>query len=309
MDLINNNIIFNTINNGIIILDENLNILAWNKWLEINTNLKSEDIINQNICKKFEYINERKLKRKIKTVLVTNTSAFYTIDPHEYLINIKVNTIIDKIFESMQQSITIVPYDIEKKYVCLYIYDNTKLCETNYKLEKLNDELKDLSNRDPMTHLYNRRYFSEISDKILSLSMRNGTDLSIIILDIDKFKNINDTYGHGVGDKVIISLANNLEKNIRESDVVARFGGEEFVILLNNTNLENSVLIAEKIRKKIEDIEIIDGDNILKFTASFGVAKYEDTLDSEKIEHTLKRADNALYIAKENGRNQVMVDL
>ncbi len=309
MDLINNNIIFNTINNGIIILDENLNILAWNKWLEINTNLKSEDIINQNICKKFEYINERKLKRKIKTVLVTNTSAFYTIDPHEYLINIKVNTIIDKIFESMQQSITIVPYDIEKKYVCLYIYDNTKLCETNYKLEKLNDELKDLSNRDPMTHLYNRRYFSEISDKILSLSMRNGTDLSIIILDIDKFKNINDTYGHAVGDKVIISLANNLEKNIRESDVVARFGGEEFVILLNNTNLENSVLIAEKIRKKIEDIEIIDGDNILKFTASFGVAKYEDTLDSEKIEHTLKRADNALYIAKENGRNQVMVDL
>jgi len=309
MDLINNNIIFNTINNGIIILDENLNILAWNKWLEINTNLKSEDVINQNICKKFEYINERKLKRKIKTVLVTNTSAFYTIDPHEYLINIKVNTIIDKIFESMQQSITIVPYDIEKKYVCLYIYDNTKLCETNYKLEKLNDELKDLSNRDPMTHLYNRRYFSEISDKILSLSMRNGTDLSIIILDIDKFKNINDTYGHGVGDKVIISLANNLEKNIRESDVVARFGGEEFVILLNNTNLENSVLIAEKIRKKIEDIEIIDGDNILKFTASFGVAKYEDTLDSEKIEHTLKRADNALYIAKENGRNQVMVDL
>lgn len=309
MDLINNNIIFNTINNGIIILDENLNILAWNKWLEINTNLKSEDVINQNICKKFEYINERKLKRKIKTVLVTNTSAFYTIDPHEYLINIKVNTIIGKIFESMQQSITIVPYDIEKKYVCLYIYDNTKLCETNYKLEKLNDELKDLSNRDPMTHLYNRRYFSEISDKILSLSMRNGTDLSIIILDIDKFKNINDTYGHGVGDKVIISLANNLEKNIRESDVVARFGGEEFVILLNNTNLENSVLIAEKIRKKIEDIEIIDGDNILKFTASFGVAKYEDTLDSEKIEHTLKRADNALYIAKENGRNQVMVDL
>lgn len=309
MDLINNNIIFNTINNGIIILDENLNILAWNKWLEITTNLKSEDMINQNICKKFNYINEKKLRRKIKSVLVTNNSAFYTIDPHQYLIDIKVNTIIDKIFESMQQSITIVPYDIEKKYVCLYIYDDTKLCETNYKLEKLNDELKDLSNRDPLTHLYNRRYFSEISNKFLSLSLRNENDLSIIILDIDKFKNINDTYGHNVGDKVIISLSNSLEKNIRESDVVARFGGEEFVILLNNTNLENSISIAEKIRKKIENIEILDGDNILKFTASFGVAEYDNKLDYEKIEHTITRADNALYIAKENGRNQVKFDL
>ncbi len=309
MDSINNNIIFNTINNGIIILDEDLNILAWNKWLEIRTNLKSEDMIKKNICDEFTYIKKNKLNRKIKSVLITNNSSFYTINPHQYLIKIKVNTIIDKIFESMQQSITIVPYDIEKKHVCLYIYDNTKLCETNYKLEKLNEELKDLSNRDPLTHSYNRRYFSEISNKMLSLSMRNGNDLSIIILDIDKFKNINDTYGHSVGDKVIISLANNLEANIRESDVVARFGGEEFVILLNNTNLENSVIIAEKIRKKIEEIEIIDGENILKFTASFGVAKYDDELDAEKIEHTITRADDALYLAKENGRNQVMVDL
>ncbi len=309
MDSINNNIIFNTINNGIIILDEDLNILAWNKWLEIRTNLKSEDMIKKNICDEFTYIKKNKLNRKIKSVLITNNSSFYTINPHQYLIKIKVNTIIDKIFESMQQSITIVPYDIEKKHVCLYIYDNTKLCETNYKLEKLNEELKDLSNRDPLTHSYNRRYFSEISNKMLSLSMRNGNDLSIIILDIDKFKNINDTYGHSVGDKVIISLANNLEANIRESDVVARFGGEEFVILLNNTNLENSVIIAEKIRKKIEEIEIIDGENILKFTASFGVAKYDDELDAEKIEYTITRADDALYLAKENGRNQVMVDL
>ena len=309
MESINNNIIFNTINNGIIILDENLNILAWNNWLEITTKLTSKEMVNQNICDKFDYINKTKLKRKIKSVLVTNNSAFYTIDPHEYLIDIKVNTIIDKIFESMQQNITIVPYDIEKRQVCLYIYDNTKLCETNYKLEKLNVKLKDLSNRDPLTHLYNRRYFAEISNKMLALSLRNDNNLTIIILDIDKFKSINDTYGHSVGDNVIITLARELENNIRDSDLVARFGGEEFVILLNNTDLDNSVNIAEKIRKRIEKIEIKDDDNILKFTASFGVAKYDDNLDNGKIEHTITRADNALYIAKENGRNQVIVDL
>lgn len=309
MDFINNNIIFETINNGIIILDEDLNILAWNKWLEVRTNKKSSEMIGKNICKEFDYINENKLKRKIKSVLVTNNASFYSIDPHKFLIDIKVNTIVNKVFESMQQDITIVPYDIEKKLVCLYIYDNTKLCEINYKLEELNDKLKELSNCDPLTNVYNRRYFSEISNKMLSLTTRNSHDLGIIILDIDKFKNINDTYGHGLGDKVIIALAQNLKEIVRDSDIVSRFGGEEFVILMYNINLENAQNVAEKIRQHIEAIEIIDNDLTLRFTVSLGVALYDEAIDNKNLEYTLKRADKALYMAKQNGRNQVRVSL
>ena len=309
MDFINNNIIFETINNGIIILDEDLNILAWNKWLEVRTNKKSSEMIGKNICKEFDYINENKLKRKIKSVLVTNNASFYSINPHKFLIDIKVNTIVNKVFESMQQDITIVPYDIEKKLVCLYIYDNTKLCEINYKLEELNDKLKELSNCDPLTNVYNRRYFSEISNKMLSLTTRNSHDLGIIILDIDKFKNINDTYGHGLGDKVIIALAQNLKEIVRDSDIVSRFGGEEFVILMYNINLENAQNVAEKIRQHIEAIEIIDNDLTLRFTVSLGVALYDEAIDNKNLEYTLKRADKALYMAKQNGRNQVRVSL
>lgn len=309
MDFINNNIIFETINNGIIILDEDLNILAWNKWLEVRTNKKSSEMIGKNICKEFDYINENKLKRKIKSVLVTNNASFYSIDPHKFLIDIKVNTIVNKVFESMQQDITIVPYDIEKKLVCLYIYDNTKLCEINYKLEELNDKLKELSNCDPLTNVYNRRYFSEISNKMLSLTTRNSHDLGIIILDIDKFKNINDTYGHGLGDKVIIELAQNLKEIVRDSDIVSRFGGEEFVILMYNINLENAQNVAEKIRQHVEAIEIIDNDLTLRFTVSLGVALYDEAIDNKNLEYTLKRADKALYMAKQNGRNQVRVSL
>ncbi len=309
MDFINNNIIFETINNGIIILDEDLNILAWNKWLEVRTNKKSSEMIGKNICKEFDYINENKLKRKIKSVLVTNNASFYSINPHKFLIDIKVNTIVNKVFESMQQDITIVPYDIEKKLVCLYIYDNTKLCEINYKLEELNDKLKELSNCDPLTNVYNRRYFSEISNKMLSLTTRNSHDLGIIILDIDKFKNINDTYGHGLGDKVIIALAQNLKEIVRDSDIVSRFGGEEFVILMYNINLENAQNVAEKIRQHVEAIEIIDNDLTLRFTVSLGVALYDEAIDNKNLEYTLKRADKALYMAKQNGRNQVRVSL
>ena len=305
MDSINNNIIFNTIDNGIIILDNDLNILAWNNWLEIRTHIKSNDIVNQNICEAFPYINEKKLKRKIRSVLVTNNASFYTVDPHRYLLKIKSNTIVNKVYESMQQDITIVPYDLEKGYVCLYIYDNTKFCETHYKLEQLNSELKDLSYRDSMTQSHNRRYFYEQSSKMLSLAKRDNHDICIIILDIDKFKNINDNYGHSIGDDVIIRLANGLKEHVRTSDIIARFGGEEFVILLYNTSLKNAEIVAEKIRNDVKNITIgtNDEENI-HFTVSLGVSKYSDSLDSYDIEHTITRADKCLYIAKESGRDQ-----
>ena len=304
--MMNNNIIFNSIDNGIIILDENMNILAWNYWLEIRTHIKENEIVNKNICEEFSYINEKRLKRKIKSVLVTKNPSFYNVDPHHFLIDIKINSITENIYTSMQQDITLVPYDIEKKQVCLYIYDKTSLCKTNYKLEKLNKELEELSNRDPMTKAYNRRYFADISKKMLNLSVRNKKNISLIILDIDHFKKINDTYGHSVGDDVIILLAKTLESCIRESDISARFGGEEFVILFNNCDLEYTYKLAEGIRKIIERLEVTTDEGKLKFTVSIGVAQYDTLEDNMSIENTLKRADDCLYDAKKNGRNQVV---
>jgi len=306
--MIKNDIIFNTIDNGIIILDKNLNVLAWNYWLEIRTHITQNEILNKNICEKFSYINEKKLKRKIKTVFVTNNPSYYNVDPHKFLIDIKTNSIIDNMFDSMQQDITIVPYDIEKQQVCLYIYDKTSLYTTNSKLESLNEKLRDLSNRDPLTHAYNRRYFSEFSEKMLSLSKRNNQDVCLCILDIDKFKNINDNYGHSIGDKVIILLAQKLEEYVRVSDVVSRWGGEEFVIFLFNTCLENAQNIAEKIRKNVENLTVDTNTGKLEFTISMGVSQYDDKKDANNIENTLKRADDAMYAAKENGRNQVIID-
>jgi len=305
MNLEHNDIIFNTIDNGIIILDKELNIIAWNNWLEIRTNIKAQEIVNKNICEEFSYINEKKLKRKIKSVLITQNASYYSVDPHQYLIDIRLHHIINKVYTSMLQDITIVPYDIEKGEVCLYIYDKTSLYETNYKLEKLNNTLKNLSNRDPMTHSYNRRYFNEISKKQLALSLRNEHSLSLAVIDIDKFKNINDTYGHAIGDDVIILLAKHLEKNIRSSDICARFGGEEFVLLFYNSPVEDTYKITENIRKKIEQLEVQTSKGILNFTVSIGIAQYKDDKDSKSIEKTIIRADDALYIAKNSGRNQV----
>ncbi len=173
------------------------------------------------------------------------------------------------------------------------------------KLQDLQEKLKLLASTDPMTKLYNRRYFTEVALHTVELSKRTKQDLSIIMLDIDKFKNVNDTYGHQVGDEVIISLANELLKLQRKSDIICRFGGEEFVILLPNIDSNGAFVVAEKIRQQIESLSIeIENSVSIKYTVSIGVSQIN--LETENnIESSLKRADDALYEAKENGRNKV----
>ena len=172
-------------------------------------------------------------------------------------------------------------------------------------LEASKKELKILASIDPLTGLYNRRYFSKISEHILELSKRDKNTISVLMLDIDKFKDINDTYGHKVGDEIIILLSRKLEEYTRKSDIVCRFGGEEFVILLPETSFEGALNISEKIRFNIEQLAInLEYQKELKFTVSIGVSQVINEQDLN-VEASIHRADEALYIAKESGRNKV----
>jgi len=179
------------------------------------------------------------------------------------------------------------------------------LTTLEYKVEERTKELKYLASIDPMTNLYNRRYFTAMSESILDLSKRNKTDTSIILLDIDHFKNVNDTYGHKVGDDVLNKLAKIFQDISRESDIVSRWGGEEFVILLPNTNRDGALAISEKIRAEVEKSAIIlkDGRE-LNLTISIGISQinYQEDI---KLEASINRADKALYKAKAGGRNRV----
>ncbi|HFU75717.1 MAG TPA: GGDEF domain-containing protein, partial [Arcobacter sp.] len=144
------------------------------------------------------------------------------------------------------------------------------------------------------------------SNQIFNLCKRLKEEISVIIMDIDNFKSINDTYGHNIGDDVIIDIANKLVQNQRKSDVACRFGGEEFVLLLPNTKKESALVIAEKIRKNVESSIIHLTNNSLQYTISIGISNVHFK-DETNIEKALKRADEALYIAKNNGKNQVQV--
>ncbi len=166
-------------------------------------------------------------------------------------------------------------------------------------------ELERLAATDALSGLYNRHYFSQISKELLALKKRNQTAMSVILLDIDHFKKINDTYGHGVGDEVIKHIAKTLKYVTRNSDIICRWGGEEFLLLLPETDIRGAHTIAQSIRKGIEQSHVlIDPDLEITYSASLGVS----TVESDKgIDKAIDDADEALYEAKKLGRNRVCV--
>ena len=168
-------------------------------------------------------------------------------------------------------------------------------------------ETKGLVNRDPLTRLFNRRYFNDIAEKYFATEERNHNGLSAIVLDIDKFKSVNQIYGQVVGDDVLVIISDILRMHSRDSDIPVRMGGAEFMVLFPETSLENAQIIAERIRLKVEDTIIEDRKkNLIKITVSIGVSQVRNGIDTS-IERTIQRADEALYGAKRDGRNQVKV--
>jgi len=156
---------------------------------------------------------------------------------------------------------------------------------------------------DPLTGLLNRRYFNEQIQKEAARSRRHGLRFSVLMLDIDHFKRINDTYGHPVGDLAIKAVASVCNKALRPQDILARYGGEEFVIALPHTDAEGAGAVAERIRQAVEQIEIAAEPGPVRFTVSIGVSTYRRDLPFEQI---VGRADQALYQAKQTGRNRVV---
>jgi diguanylate cyclase (GGDEF)-like protein len=189
--------------------------------------------------------------------------------------------------------------------IILFFY--MKLNILKNKIDKQKNEIELLSLTDPMTKLYNRRYFSQISKNFLSLAKREKTKLSLMMIDVDNFKNTNDTYGHKAGDNVLISLSSTLVKLSRKSDIVCRFGGEEFIILLPKTDAKGAFVIAQKIRQNIEKLNIkTDDAKYINSTVSIGLSEI-DTDKDKTIEPSIKRADEALYEAKRDGKNKVCI--
>jgi diguanylate cyclase (GGDEF)-like protein len=181
---------------------------------------------------------------------------------------------------------------------------NAELKKKNRLIEEQAKELQLLASRDTLTGLSNRRDFLEKAKREETHFKRAKRAFSLVLLDIDHFKNINDTYGHECGDAVLARVAREIEGALREQDIVARWGGEEFICLLPETGLDGSEHVAGKVRLAIADNGCRYGGSLITVTATLGVSLYDG---SSSLEECIRRADEALYQGKNQGRNRVVV--
>lgn len=184
------------------------------------------------------------------------------------------------------------------------IKTHLELKYTRDELRKALIEVEKLATTDHLTGISNRRHFLSLAEREFRICVRKKRIFSILIIDIDFFKKINDNYGHFVGDEAIKSVAKTMEKSLRQEDLLARWGGEEFLIFLSETNGNEAIIIAERIRIKITDLCLEINDQIIKITVSIGVTSY--TFNDHNLDDILKRADQGLYEAKNTGRNKVV---
>ena len=188
-------------------------------------------------------------------------------------------------------------------FIKAYLKEISSIIESKYTLELLHKQ----TINDPLTKLFNRRFLEETLPISMATANRENKKIGFLMIDIDYFKQVNDTYGHKAGDIVLETLANVLKRSVRKNDLIIRYGGEEFLILLQNIkSKEDAIKVAEKIRKNVQNIEIeIDKGTIIKKTISIGVSVYPD--NCEKGWECIKYADIALYKAKNTGRNKVIM--
>ena len=197
---------------------------------------------------------------------------------------------------------------LDKTELLLRVENQLKLNKAYAGLRRSNDELleayallQQLVTVDPLTGLENRRSLMDFAEVQLKLAQRYKSFFSIILIDLDYFKKINDTYGHLIGDEILKNIAKILKYVLRNVDHIGRFGGEEFIVILPNTNLKNAVVTAEKVREAIANFKHNIEEQIIQATVSIGIASY-NPLDDD-VNQILERADQALYQAKSSGRN------
>jgi diguanylate cyclase len=419
------NNLLDSLESGYMIIDKNLVVSFWNKWLVINTQISKNEIIGKSLREFYPDLNYAILSRKIKTALALGSPTFYDANGNTKFIAINRRKITTSALVFMQRQVVISPYLNSKSEALISIYDISELHETKIsftkeiaKVKKLNDKLgadqeiidknimtvktnlsgkiieasalfceffeftkerllgqnssilksgdissivykelwttilskkswsgelknrtssglekwvhiriipildeqgeislysavyHDISNdkllaqlyvTDPLTKLYNRAHFDGVIDSITQHQRKEEVNFFLALADIDYFKSINDNFGHPVGDEILVLIAKTLTSSLRENDLIARWGGEEFVIMLKNVSEDEAKSIIEKVRINIGDAR---SEGNVKVTASFGLTKYKV---GEAATLTFKRADDALYEAKNGGRDRVVL--
>jgi diguanylate cyclase (GGDEF)-like protein len=299
---------FNSIDVGVVVIDRHYNVQVWNRFMENHSGVGSTSIIGNNLFDKFPHIPVDWFKRKAESVFLLKSRAFSTWEQRPYIFKFKNYRPITSAAEHMYQNITYIPLlspSGEVDQIGIIIYDVTDIATNKSELQLANAKLQSLSRTDRLTQLYNRGYWEDCLIKEFARFKRTKEPSALIMFDIDHFKKVNDTYGHQAGDEVIRTTASAVKDKVRATDIAGRYGGEEFGIILIDTQGEGAMLLAQRLRKHIESILVQYEGMEIRYTISLGVS--EINMQMRDYKQWLEQADQALYQAKESGRNNAIL--
>lgn len=266
------------------------------------------DVLGKNIFESFPELPEPWFRQKVQSVFVLHNSAFTTWEQRPYLFKFKNYRPVTGIADFMYQNSTIIPLKDTRgkvEHICLIVYDVTEVAVNRLQIQAANLQLHEISRTDGLTGLLNRKTWELDAEQEYKRFKRHEHPCSLVMFDIDHFKNINDSYGHPAGDEVIRQTAAAVKSCIRDIDIAGRYGGEEFTIVLSDTDTEGALVVAERIRNQIQELTVHYEDFAIQFTVSLGVAQLTQQMTNRTA--WIDCADKALYQAKKNGRNNSVV--
>ena len=291
---------------GLVVLDKSYNIQLWNGFMENYSGIHGVAINNHNIFETFPDLPQSWLKHKVEDAIVLQGPVFNSWEQKPFLFKFTAARPFTGLSSIMYQNITIMPLRSIHgtiSHVCIIIYDVTESATNQLGLQDANEKLRALSITDGLTQLYNRAYWQECLAQEYNRFKRKSINVTLMMMDIDFFKMVNDTYGHPAGDEVLRTLSKILKSQLRATDVAGRYGGEEFAVILLDSDIEKSIMVAERVRKAVEAHTVYYEDLVIKFTLSVGLCQLTSSIES--AQDWLVNTDNCLYYSKEHGRNQV----
>jgi diguanylate cyclase len=229
------------INIGVFILNSRMEIVLWNHFMEVNSGQSSDTVIGRNLFERFPDLPRNVVENKIKSVFILKNFAFSGWEQRPYLFKFRHNRPVTGGVEYMYQDCTFMPIKNDQgdvDHICVTVVDSTDVAIYKKMHKEALDSLAEASHHDGLTGIYNRHFLEEAIAKEFNRAHRYNGTMSLIMLDIDHFKTINDTYGHLAGDEVLRIIAERLNATARQTDTLGRYGGEEFGILLPETTLE-----------------------------------------------------------------------
>jgi diguanylate cyclase (GGDEF) domain len=300
--------VLHNIDVGLVVLDLHMHVKLWNGFMQNHSARSSAEVLDVCIFDLFPELPEAWFRRKLQAVTVLHNAAFTTWEQRPYLFRFKNYRPVTGAAEFMYQNCTMLPLTDatgEVNHICLIIYDVTEVAINRLQLQQANAQLRHISRTDGLTGLLNRKTWEQSLRLEFKRFQRYHHACSLIMLDIDHFKDINDSYGHTAGDEVIRRTAAILKEGLRESDVAGRYGGEEFVVILVDTDAAGAQVVAERLRTRIEASSVPYEQHIINFTVSLGIAELTPKISDPTM--WIDTADRGLYNAKRAGRNQAII--